>query len=69
MAKNSEGTYKERMQIWKEELLNDKAQHENAMESNSVSIKLMEESNFLHQKQVDNLNKELKFADKELSEK
>ena len=67
MSKNSKCTYKVRMQIWKEELLNDKAQHEEAVRSNDASIKLMHQSNMLHKKQVDHLNEELEFADKELS--
>jgi hypothetical protein len=68
MGKSKEGNYKERMLIWKEKLLNDKAQNEENIRSNNTTIELLQESNRLQQRSIDLNNEELEFAEKELSE-
>jgi hypothetical protein len=68
MNEIKEGNYKERMLIWKGKLLNDKAQQEETMRSNTAIIVLLQANNRLQQHGIDLNNKELEFAEKELSE-
>ena len=60
---NEEGNYNERMSVWRNELLNDKEQHEATIKSNYVSIELMQQSNVLHKKQIEFINSEIELAD------
>jgi hypothetical protein len=65
MAKKHEN-YTERITLWREELLISKALHQESLESSNRSIRLMQQENLLHKKQIERIDEEIRFADQEL---
>lgn len=63
MNKKSECNYQKRMKIWKKELLNEKAQGEEAIRSNAALMSLMQKSDMLLKEQIEYVNEEIEFAD------